>query len=298
MSKDIHLTKKKEIHIFSHIFFIIVSAIMILPLLLVLSVSFSDEMDIAKYGYRLIPKNFSIEAYSYLFKNPDAIINGYIVTIFISVVTMVLSVLLMSMIAYALSRDIMMFKSGISFYLYFTMLFGGGMVPTYILMTQYLRLTDNILVYILPALVNPWYVFMMRTYMRDLPGALVESAYIDGANEYTIYFRIILPLSLPALATIGLFVFLNQWNSWYPSLLYINNPKLHTLQYQLQRIMQNIQLLQQESMGFEGMLSRKDIPSETVRMAMVIVVAGPALVIFPFFQKYFVEGLTVGSVKG
>lgn len=293
-----NLTKKKERHIFSHIFFIIVSAIMILPLLLVLSVSFSDEMDIAKYGYKLIPMNFSTEAYRYLFNNPGAIINGYMVTIFISVVTMVVSVLLMSMIAYALSRDIMMFKSGISFYLYFTMLFGGGMVPTYILMTQYLHLTDNILVYILPALISPWYVFMMRTYMRDLPGALVESAYIDGANEYTIYFRIILPLSLPALATIGLFVFLNQWNSWYPSLLYINNPKLHTLQYQLQRIMQNIQLLQQESVGFEGMLSRKDIPSETVRMAMVIVVAGPALVIFPFFQKYFVEGLTVGSVKG
>lgn len=292
------IKKRKEIHIFSHLFFIVVSLIMLLPFLLVLSISFSNEMDIAKHGYRFIPLKVDFSAYKYVFANPGPIVNGYMVTIFISVVSMVFSTLLMAMIAYALSREIMQHKSAISFYLYFTMLFGGGMVPTYILITQYLHLTDNLLVYILPSLISPWYVFMMRTYMRELPPALIESAYIDGASEYKIFTSIILPLSLPALATIGLFVFLGQWNSWYPSLLYINNSKLHTLQYQLQRIMQNIQLLQQESMGMDGMLSQKDIPSETVRMAMVVIVAGPALVIFPFFQKYFVEGLTVGSVKG
>ena len=208
-----------------------------------------------------------------------------------------LSVLLMSMIAYPLACGHMRGKRGISFYLYFTMLFSGGLVPTYILITQYLHLDDTIWVYILPGLISPWYVFMIRTFFQGLPYEIYESAVIDGANEYRIFAQMILPLSKPVLATVALFMFLNQWNNWYTSMLYINKDSLCSLQYLLQRIMQNIELLQEtENNGI--MLKTSEIPSETVRMAMAVVVAGPALLVFPFFQKYFVKGLTVGSVKG
>jgi len=178
------------------------------------------------------------------------------------------------------------------------MLFSGGLVPTYILYTQYLNLDDTIWVYILPALVNPWYLFMVRTFFADIPEAIIESAYIDGANEYTIFFRFVLPLSKPVLATIALFVFLGKWNDWYTSMLYINKENLVSLQYLLQRIMKNLEALQNASMMGTTIVNSADIPSETTRMAMAIVVAGPVLVIFPFFQKYFVRGMTVGSVKG
>ena len=180
------------------------------------------------------------------------------------------------------------------------MLFGGGLVPSYILITQYLHLDDTIWVYILPSIVSPWYIFMMRTFFQGIPEEIFESAQIDGASQYSIYSRFVIPLSKPVLATIALFTFLGLWNNWYTSMLYINRrDDLISLQYLLQRIMQNITLLQQtESLGGNQLISIQDIPSESARMAMAVIVAGPALVIFPFFQKYFTKGLTVGSVKG
>lgn len=212
---------------------------------------------------------------------------------------MILGVLLMAMIAYPLSKRNMKGKRAISFYLYFTMLFNGGLVPTYILITQYLHLDDTIWVYILPGLISPWYVFMMRTFFQGIPEEIFESARIDGASQYNIFFRFVLPLSKPVLATIALFLFLGQWNNWYTAMLYINQREdLVSLQYLLQRIMQNIDLLQNSDMLSNQLISVQDIPSESARMAMAIIVAGPALVIFPFFQKYFTKGLTVGAVKG
>ncbi len=279
--------------------FIILCALIIIPFLMLVSISFSSEKSVMEYGYGLIPKEFSLAAYKYVFKNPKAILDAYKVTAIFSVSKMLLTILFTSMIAYPLSRRRLKGRRGLSFYLYFTMLFGGGLVPTYILITQYLHLGDTIWVYIIPGLVSPWNVFMMRTFFQDLPEEMIESAVIDGAGEYTIYARFIMPLSKPVLATIGLMTFLGMWNDWYTSMLYINNQELESLQYLLQKIMLNLKLLQDSSMNSIGVqLSAADIPSETVRMAMAIVVAGPALVIFPFFQKYFVKGLTVGSVKG
>lgn len=292
--------KRQELRmqIIINIIFVIMCALILLPFLLVLSVSFSNEKDIAMFGYSIIPKNFDVSAYAYIFRNAKAIIDAYKVTIEVSVIYTVLSVLLMAMLAYPLTKKNLKGKNALSFYIYFTMLFSGGLVPTYILITQYLRLGDTIWVYIIPSLISPWYVFMMRTFFQGIPGEISESALIDGANEYIIFFRMILPLSKPVLATVALFSFLSKWNDWMTSMLYINESSLTSLQYLLQKMMQNIKLLQDGNIDSSMVMATADIPAETVRMAMAVVVAGPALLVFPFFQKYFVKGLTVGSVKG
>lgn len=277
---------------------IILSILIVSPFILTLSISLSNEKDIMTYGYSFFPKNIDLSAYEFIFKNPIAIINAYKVTTIFSVVVMVLGVAFMSMIAYALSRKNMRGKDVVSFFLYFTMLFSGGLVPTYILITQYLHLNDTLWVYILPSLISPWYIFMIRTFFNALPEEMIEAAIVDGANEFTIYSRIVLPLSKPVLATVALFMFLAKWNDWMNSMLYINNDSLFSLQYLLQRIMQNIQILQESSIYAGDLIDISEIPAESTRMAMAVVVAGPALLVFPFFQKYFVQGLTIGGVKG
>lgn len=276
--------------------FIILCVIIIAPFLLIVGVSLSNEKDVLVDGYRFIPKHFDLSAYQYLFSDPSAIINAYRVTITYSVIATVLGVLLMAMFAYPLSQKELPKRKAISFMLYFTMLFSGGLVPTYILIANYLKLSNTLMVYIVTGLITPWYVFMMRTFFNDIPKEIIESALMDGANDFTIFWKFILPLSKPVLATIALFMFLAKWNDWNTALLYITDDKLVSLQYLLQKIMKNIELVR--SSEFAAATNVSDIPSETVRMAMVVVVAGPALVVFPFFQKYFVKGLTVGSVKG
>ncbi len=279
------------------IFFTLLSGLVIIPLILLISTSLSSEADIAQYGYAFIPKKFDLTAYEYIFRNPKQIVDAYKVTIIFTVVSMFLSLLLMSMIAYALSRKDFKGKRFVSLYLYFTTMFSGGLVPVYILITQYLHLQDTIWVYIIPSLIAPFNVFMIRTNFQSLPSELTESALIDGAGEYRIFFKIILPLSKPTLATIALFVFLGKWNDWNTSMLYINNrDDLISLQYLLQKLMNNIELLKDENISAYTM--NMEIPAETVRMAMAVAAAGPVLVIFPFFQKYFTKGMTVGSVKG
>lgn len=291
---------KKKFGAFTlNLILLILSFLVIAPFILTLSISLSNEIDIANFGYKFIPKRIDLTAYKYVFQNPKSILDAYKITAIFSFVSMVLSTLLMAMIAYALTKKFLKGRRFMSLFIYFTMLFNGGLVPSYILITQYLHLDDTIWVYILPCLISPWYVFMMRTFFADLPGEVLESAEIDGANEFVIFFVIALPMSKAVLATIGLFVFLNQWNNWYTTMLYINDESLISLQYLLQRIMKNIELLRQYAQTSESsMVQIKDLPSETAQMAMAIIVAGPALVVFPFFQKYFVKGINVGSVKG
>ena len=277
--------------------FVVLSVLVIIPLIILISTSVSSEKDIADFGYRLIPKSIDFTAYRYIMKNPTQILNAYQTTFIFSVASMVLGLLLMSMVAYALSRRDFKARRFVSFFLYFTTMFGGGLVPSYILITQYLHLQDTIWVYIIPSLIAPFNIFMIRTNFQALPIELTESALIDGAGEYTIFFKIIMPLSKPVLATVALFTFLGKWNDWMTSMLYINNrDDLISLQYLLQRLMQNIELLKDENIS--SYTQTMEIPSETVRMAMAVVAAGPVLVVFPFFQKYFTRGMTVGSVKG
>ena len=205
-------------------------------------------------------------------------------------------VIIGSMCAYAISRPDYTYRNKIQFYMFFTMLFGGGMVPSYILFTQVLGLKNTYLALILPLLGNVWFIFLMRTFFQQLPASIIESATIDGASEMRIYANIIVPLSTPAIATIGLLQLLNYWNSWFQAMLYIDDARLYPLQYLLQNMLQNMQetLRSIEKTG----MPIGNIPMETVRMAMAIIAIGPILLIFPFFQKYFVKGLTVGSVKG
>lgn len=293
--------KKKHIsagQIILNILFIILAVAIVFPFILLVVISISNEKDIIRYGYSIIPKNIDFAAYQYVFKNPTSVINAYKVTIIVSVAYMVLSTFLMAMVAYPLSRRTFKGKMFVSFYLYFTMLFGGGLVPTYILITQYYGLGDSLWVYILPHMISPWYVFMMRSFFQEVPNEMIESAYIDGAGEYRIFAQIIVPLSKPVIATVALFSFLNKWNDWNTALLYINDETKISLQYLLQRILQNMQAMQQMESNLTSFVNATEIPSETARMAMAVVVAGPALVVFPFFQKYFVKGLTVGGVKG
>ncbi len=277
--------------------FTIICLLIVFPFWLLVSASLSDAGIITTQGYQIWPNPFSFEAYKYVFENPEQILRAYGITFVFSIITMVLAVLLMSMIAYPLARKSLRGRGVINFYLYFTMLFGGGLVPTYIVISKFLHLNDTMWVYILPGLINPWHVFMIRTFFAGIPGEIIESATIDGASEYTIFFKMIIPLSKPVIATIALFTFLGKWNDWNTALIYITKPELYSLQYLLQKIMEDINVLKQNQQFMSaGMI--ENIPSETVRMAMAVVVAGPALVVFPFFQKYFVKGLTVGSVKG
>ncbi len=281
-----------------NVIFIILCILIVFPLLLVISVSVSSETDIINNGYKLIPERFDLSAYKYIFKNSQAVMDAYGITILSSVLFTFISVGCMSGVAYMLSKRNLKGNSFFSFYLFFTMLFSGGLVPSYILITQYLHLDDTLWVHIIPGVVSPWYVFMIRTFFQGLPQEILESARVDGANQYTIFFRIVIPLSKSVIAAVSLFMFLGKWNDWNTSMLYINNnERLISLQYLLQRIMQNIKVLQDSGMDTE-MMSDIKVPSETVRMAMAVVVAGPALLIFPFFQKYFVKGMTVGAVKG
>lgn len=282
-----------------NIFFIMFCTLIILPFLMVVSVSLSSEQDIIDFGYKLIPRKIDLSAYKFVFGNASAIINAYEVTIFYSVTGTAMSVLTMAGVAYALTKPDLPGKRAVSFYIFFTMLFGGGLVPTYILLTNYLHLSNTVWVYIFPSLVSPWYVFMIRTFFTALPYELSESATIDGANEYMIFFKVILPLSKSVMATVALLTFLGKWNDWFTAMMYIDDEKLFSLQYLLQKIMNNIKMIQEQTaQGLGNMIKTQDIPSESARMAMAIVAAGPALVIFPFFQKYFVRGMTVGAVKG
>ncbi len=289
--------KERTYQIVLCLIFTVICALIIFPFWLIVSASLSSASQLAKEGYQMLPRPVDFSAYKVVFENPGQVLRAYWVTFVFSAATMVLGVLFMAMIAYPLSRKSLRGRGAINFYLYFTMLFSGGLVPTYIIISSMLHLNNTMWVYILPALISPWYTFMMRTFFSGIPGEIIESSTIDGASEYKIFFGMILPLSKPVLATVALFMFLGQWNNWYTALIYITRQELYSLQYLLQSIMENINMLKQNPQ-MANMMEKSDIPSETVQMAMAVVVAGPALLIFPFFQKYFVKGLTVGSVKG
>jgi putative aldouronate transport system permease protein len=202
----------------------------------------------------------------------------------------------MSMAGYVLSRSDFKYRNAISFFIYFTTLFSGGLVPSYILMVNYLGLKDNILAMILPGMVSAWSIFLMRNFMKAIPDSLYESAAIDGAGDFRIYWQIFIPLAGPSLATIGLFLALGYWNEWYNAMLYIQSQIKFPLQFFLQKIVTqaNVQLLIQQG----AVVNTSDLPSESIKMATAVVAIGPIILLYPFVQKYFVSGLTIGAVKG
>lgn len=280
-----------------HLIFFVFCLFCILPMILVISISFSSENDIVNYGYQLIPKNIDFSAYSFIFSDFSTILRAYLVTITVTVAGTILGLLMVTSLAYGISRKDFKYRNIISFYVFFTMLFGGGLVPWYILITKYLHLGDSLLVLILPYAVNVWFVMLMKGFLQNISSAIIESAKIDGASELRILFTIVMPISKPALATVGLFYALNYWNDWWLSLLFIENRKLYPLQFLLYKVLTNIETLTSMKSSY-GIDVRANLPTHAVRMATAILAAGPMLFVFPFFQRYFVKGLTVGAVKG
>lgn len=279
-------------------FLAVIAVAIIVPFLLIVAVSISNEKDVLLEGYKLIPQKIDLSAYKFVLSNPGQILQAYKITFIFSCVGTFLTTLFTALLAYPLSRQDMVGRKFINLMLFFTMLFSGGLVPTYLLNTKYLNLDDTILVYIIPSLLSVWHVFMMRTFFSQLPNGLVEAAMLDGASQYKIFFSIAIPLSKPVIATVAVLTFLGKWNSWYETLLYVSKPELYSLQYFLQKMMREIQLVKEMSEQGVSMSGISEVPSETARMAMAVLVSGPVLFVFPFFQKYFVKGLTVGGVKG
>lgn len=291
--------KKKIVpEILINLVFVLFGLACIFPMISIISVSFSNEIDIVKNGYSLIPRIFDISAYAYILYKPIQILNAYKVSLAICILGTVASVLVVSGIAYTLSREDYKLKNPLSFLVFFTMLFNGGLVPSYILISNYLHLKNTIWVLILPYMAYPWFILILRTFMQKIPMDIIESCMIDGASEFRIFFQIILPLAKPGLATVGLFTLLQYWNDWWLSMLYIEKESLVPLQYMLYRMMKNIDYLTSSSNMMPPGMKTANLPSESARMAMAMLAAGPMLVVFPFFQKYFVKGLTVGAVKG
>lgn len=276
-----------------HLVLLLVGAACVVPMLLVLSISFSDERALALQGYSLLPVGFTTFAYGYILQEPAQIVQAYLVTALVTAVGTAGGLLLCSLLAYPLSRQDYKLRGPLSFYVFFTLLFSGGMVPFYILMTRYLGLKDNILALILPYMVTAWYVLILRTSFAQLPVELLDAARIDGAGEWRIFFQIVLPLSKPVLATIGLFFILRYWNDWFLALLFIDKPTLYPLQYLLYVLMANINFL-----ASNPQTTGIPIPTQSARMAMAVLAFGPALFTFLLLQKYFVRGITIGGLKG
>jgi putative aldouronate transport system permease protein len=279
-----------------HLVLIIFSLICLIPFLLIISASLTDEGALVKEGFRLIPSSstFSTESYRYLFQTPDQILQAYKVTVFITVVGTATSVLIMSLLAYPLSRVEFKLRGIMSFVVFFTLLFSGGLVPYYILVTRYLHLRDSIWILILPQLVNPFYVLILRTFFAALPKEIFDAARVDGAGEFQIFFRVAMPMAQPALATIGLLVALGYWNEWVNVLYFIDDPDKVTLQYLLYQIQQQIQFLNENpGLAAEGIR----VPTQSIRMAIAVIITGPAAFAFLFFQRYLTRGITLGSFK-
>lgn len=269
----------------------------IFPFILVISSSLSEESAIIEKGFQIFPTAFSTEAYSLLFKYPAEMLRAYGVTISVTAIGTIVGLFLTSMTAYVLSRRDFKWRSRFSFFFFFTTLFSGGLVPWYLMIINYLHLKDTLLVLILPMMMNVFYIIVMKSFMSSIPDAITESAKIDGAGDFRIFMQLIVPLSKPALATIGLFIALAYWNDWYNALLFISKSELMPLQYYLYKMLGNMDGMRKAMMA-SGAVVNTDLPTESLKMAMTIVATGPILLAYPFIQKYFVTGLTIGAVKG
>jgi putative aldouronate transport system permease protein len=268
----------------------------LVPFILLISASFSSDNAIRFNGYSFLPQEFTLEAYSLIFKYPVRVIRAYGVSIFITAVGTFFGLFLITMTAYVISRKTFKFRNGISFYFYFTTLFNGGMVCTYIFYIRYLHLKDSLLALILPGMFNVFYLLIMRSFVAAIPSATIESAKIDGAGEFRIFAQIVLPLLPSGLATIGLFQALHYWNDWYNAMLYINTQAKFPLQYMLYDLLNRASAMAQiASMG--GYIV-EEMPTYSLKMAMAVVATGPIILVYPFVQRFFIKGITIGSVKG
>ncbi len=285
------------IDIVSCVIVTIFALLCLIPFLYIISASLSDENFLVREGYRIIPGKLSLQAYGIVLGG-EQIWSSYRVSVVVTLLGTFLSLFFSSLIAYPLSTKRLKYGAMINFYVYFTMLFSGGLVPTYILISRYLKMTNTIWVLIIPTLIIPWNMFLLRNFYASIPASLAESARIDGANDFTILIKIILPCSKPTLATVGLFYALGYWNEWFKAMLYNSGDKATwPLQYLIMQIIRKAETI--TNMAAQGVnVSASSMPSNTMKMATAICTIGPIVLAYPFVQRYFTGGIMVGSVKG
>jgi multiple sugar transport system permease protein/putative aldouronate transport system permease protein len=268
-----------------------------LPFIMIVSASFSSEGAIMREGFGLLPKEFTLDAYEYIFRAPRQIIGSYVVTILMTVCGTALGLFIIAMTGYALQRRDFPFRNWISFFIYFTTLFSAGLAPTYLWVARDLGLKGSYLAVFLQLLMTPWLIILMKNFARSMPYEIIESGKVDGAGDFRIFLQLALPMMKPALATLGLFLALGYWNEWYLSSLYLGSTvEFKPLQYHLYNIINTANALRTSVAGSN--VSITELPSNTLKMASAVVATGPIVLLYPFVQKYFVSGITVGAVKG
>lgn len=301
MKNKNYLNIGKKTNISFNIILTLITISCILPLLFVIVISFTNEEDIVRYGYSLFPKNFSFKAYEVLFGSGSSLVITYVNTILVTFLGTVLGLIITTAYAYALSRPDFKYRKIFSIIIFIPMIFSGGLVATYMVMTRVLFLKDSLLSLIIPLLGNTFYIIVMKTFFQtSIPNSLIEAARVDGANEFIIFFKVVLPMALPGIATIGLFYTLAYWNDWFQAMLYIESDSKLTLQYFLIRIQNSTDFLASRASAIGGATASEafsKLPKETIKMAIVVVSTLPIAMAYPFFQKYFVKGLTLGAVK-
>lgn len=288
------------LNIIAYLFLGLMALLCLVPFVMIVSGSFSSEEAIIQNGFSFFPQDFSLEAYKTVFKDASVVLRAYATTIGLTVVGTSVGLLLQTMTAYALSRKDFEWRNVFSFFFYFTTLFSGGLVPYFILITQKLNLSDSYLALLLPMIFSVYNLLIMKSYIMGIPDSLIEAAKIDGCGEFRTLFKIVLPLIKPALATVGLFIALAYWNDWYNAMLYIKNETKYPLQYFLYQQINNIEAYKKllTNSAASSIASSVTLPTQSLKMALTIVVTGPIVLAYPIVQKYFVQGITIGAVKG
>ncbi len=290
-------TAGRTFDVISYILLTIGAVVCVFPFIIILSGSFTDNATILKEGYSILPRNFTLAAYQTIFKAPKDILQAYKMTFYYTFIGTFLGLIMITMTAYVISRKEFKYRNTVSFLIYFTSIFGGGMIPWYLVYANLLEMKGKAFPIWFPALMSPFLIILMRTFISSsVPDAITDSAKIDGAGHLTIFFKIVLPVLGPGLATVGLFLALGYWNDWYRASMFSTNSETWTLQFYLYDLLNATTALKQMSQSTS--ISTSDLPTEAVKLAMAVVATGPVLMLYPFVQKYFVTGITVGAVKG
>lgn len=291
------MTKDQMIvNIIGYILIGIFALVCVIPFYLIIVASFTDESELIRNGYPIIPTAFSVQSYLLCLKNPVAIAKAYGTTIGVTVVGTAFAVFIATMTGYVLSRKDFPWRNKFSFFFFFTTLFSGGLVPWYMLCVRYLHFKNSYIGILLPLMFSVWNMIIAKSFMNGIPSAITESAKIDGANDFVIFMKLILPLSKPLIATLSLFSALAYWNDWYNCMLYITNEDMFTLQYYLQRMLGSAEAMR--IVAEKSGIALPSVPLESMKMAMTVIATGPIVLLYPFVQRYFVKGLTIGAVKG
>ena len=275
----------------------ILSLLCVLPFIVIVSGSFTSNQEIIRNGFSLLPRGFTVEAYRTIFKTPEDILQAYKMNVYYTGIGTALGLIIITLTAYVISRKEFKYRNTVSFLIYFTTIFGGGMIPWYLMYANVLNLRGSTLAIWFPALITPFLVILMRTFIVGaVPDAVVESAKIDGAGHWRIFWQIVLPVLGPGLATVGLFQALGYWNDWYRSSMFSTSSRTWSLQFYLYDLVNSTQAMRQ--MAQYANINTADLPTQSVKLAMSVVATGPILILYPFVQRYFVSGITVGAVKG